>query len=95
MNWFSQLTRLILDFYREDPAELRQLQGLKACRLSRRWGVLRIECRDRQVAETLLAAQNLLKEPIAELRIAHQINILVNGVLISSLVVDPSKISFL
>lgn len=95
MNWFSQLTRLILDFYREDPAEMRQLQGLKACRVSRRWGVLRVECRDRQVAETLLAAQDLLKEPIAQLRIAHQINISVNRVLISSLLVDSSKVTFL
>ncbi len=88
MNWYSQLTRLILDFYRENPAELQTLNGLHACRLSRWWGVLRVNCRDRETAEALAAASELLREPIAQLRLAQQIKILVNGTPFRSLPVS-------
>ncbi|MGG6296769.1 hypothetical protein ACQ4M4_20435 [Leptolyngbya sp. AN02str] len=92
MNWFGQLTRLILDYYREDFVQWQQLQPLRNCRVSRRWGVLRIECRDRLTAENLLSASPLLREPIAQLRLAHQINILVRGGLIASVPVDAPKL---
>lgn len=92
MNWYGQLTRLILDYYREDLPQLRQVQMLRRCKVFRRWGVLRIDCRDRQTADALAAAAAILKEPIAQLRIAHQINILFRGGLIMSLPVDDSRL---
>jgi hypothetical protein len=85
LNWYSQLNRLILDFYREDPDELQQLSGLQTCRLSRWWGVLRVNCRDRDTAESLVAAGAILREPIAQLRLAQQIKIFVNGSLVEAL----------
>lgn len=88
MNWYSQLTRLIMDFYRENPTELKQLAVLYSCKLSRWWGVLRIHCRDRQTAETLISIGALIREPIAQLRLAHQIKILVKGDLVSTLLVQ-------
>ncbi|MBW4656443.1 MAG: hypothetical protein KME20_25870 [Kaiparowitsia implicata GSE-PSE-MK54-09C] len=91
MNWFGQLTKLILDYYREDAAQWQQLQELRRCRVSRRWGTLRIDCRDRPTAEQLAAAGLLLREPVAALRLAHHINILVRGRLIASVPVDGVK----
>ena len=88
MNWYSQLTRLILDFYRENPSELRQLNLLYSCKLSRWWGVLRIHCRDIKSAEALVESGHLLREPIAQLRLAHQIKILVKGDVIATLQVQ-------
>ncbi len=91
MNWFSQLTRLILDFYREDPVQLAQLSKLESCRVSRRGGVLRVDCRDFSTAEAIVTAGALLKEPIAQLRLAHHINITVRGALLASLPIDASN----
>jgi hypothetical protein len=92
MNWYSQLTQLLLDYYREDPTELRQLGALQSCKLSRRWGTLHVNCRDRQVADSLVAAGHLLKEPVAQLRLAQQIRILFKGTLVSALPVNsPSQ----
>ncbi|HHP7243420.1 MAG TPA: hypothetical protein ACFE0H_01905 [Elainellaceae cyanobacterium] len=91
MNWYSQLTRLILDFYREDPLECQQIRALPSCRLSRWWGVLRINCRDRETAESLVAAAAILREPIAQLRLAQRIKILVNGSLFRVLPVNVSN----
>ncbi|MGB3495458.1 MAG: hypothetical protein WBA57_22200 [Elainellaceae cyanobacterium] len=79
MNFYSQLTRLIFDFYREDPAELAQLQGLKTSRLSRWWGVFRINCRDAQTATDIIDAIDLIRHPIDQLRLAHDIRVLVKG----------------
>lgn len=87
MNWYSQLTRLILDFYRENPFELKQLSILYSCKLSRWWGVLRIHCRDHQAAAAVIAAGDLIREPIAQLRLAHHIKILVKGDLVTTLLV--------
>lgn len=93
MNWYSQLARLILDFYREDLTELRQLDSLGSCHISRRWGVLRINCHDQESVRSLAAASNILREPVAQLRLAQQIKILLNGSLIVALPVDPSKLT--
>lgn len=92
MNWFAQLTRLIFDFYREDLPQLEQLQVLRRCRVSRRWGILRIDCRDRQTADAVAASAYLIREPVAQLRLAHQINIMVKGGLLMTVPVDPSKL---
>lgn len=88
MNWYSQLTRLILDFYRENPAELRQLSELQSCRLSRWWGVLRIHCPNHGIAEAIADHANLLCEPIAQLRLAQEVKIIVNGSLVTTLSVQ-------
>ncbi|MEB3356849.1 MAG: hypothetical protein VKK04_08990 [Synechococcales bacterium] len=90
MNWYSQLTRLILDFYRENPTELGQLKALHGCKLTRWWGVLRVHCRDLETAEAIARVANLIQAPVAELRLAQQIKILVNGDLVSALAVQPS-----
>jgi hypothetical protein len=92
MNWYSQLAQLILSFYREDRSQLQQLQSLRACKLSRRWGVLRIRCADRATAQALINAIDLLRTPIAELRLAQQIKIMVNGNLVTTFPVKPSKL---
>lgn len=78
MNLYSQLTQLIFDFYREDPQPLQQLQPLRRCKLSRWWGSFNIRCFDLETANELIAAQSVLLEPIAQLRLAHQIKILLN-----------------
>ena len=91
MNWYSQLTQLILSFYREDLPQLERLSPLYTCKVSRRWGVFRIDCREYQTAERLTAAIDLLREPIAQLRLSHQIKITVRGTVVAVLPVDSPK----
>jgi hypothetical protein len=93
MNWYSQLTQLILDFYREDLTELKQLNALHKCHVSRRWGVLRVNCSTQEAASALAAAGDILREPVAQLRLAQQIKILLNGTLVAALPVNPSKLT--
>ncbi|WP_206756466.1 hypothetical protein [Oculatella sp. FACHB-28] len=93
MNWYSQITQLILDFYREDLTELKQLDALPRCHVSRRWGVLRVNCRTQEAASALYTARNILREPVAQLRLAQQIKILLNGTLVAALPVNPSKLT--
>lgn len=92
MNFYSQLTRLIFDFYREDPAELTRLQGLKSSKLSRWWGVFRINCRDAQTATEIMEAVDLLRQPIEQLRLARDIRILVRGKAIATFPVTVMQI---
>lgn len=92
MNWFFQLNRLILDFYREDPNELRQLQALHHCRISRRWGVLRINCRTLESVNRIVAAASLIKAPIAQLRIAQQIDIYFHRDRVATMPITSSKL---
>ncbi|MBE9041075.1 hypothetical protein IQ235_09820 [Oscillatoriales cyanobacterium LEGE 11467] len=73
----SQLVRLILDFYRENPTELEQLQSLENAQVFRRWGVWYIRVYDLQKAEALLDIRSLLEDPILQLRLARKIKILV------------------
>lgn len=92
MNFYSQLTRLIFDFYREDPAELTRLQGLKTSKISRWWGVFRVNCRDAQTASEIIEAVDLLRQPIAQLRLAHDIRVLVKGKAIATFPVTVVQI---
>lgn len=92
MNWYSQLNQLILSFYREDLTLRQQVEVLRHCKVSRRWGVVRIACQDSQTAEALLKAIDLIQEPIAQLRLAHQIKILVSGNALTTVPVSPSKL---
>lgn len=93
MNWYSQLTHLILSFYREDHSPLQQLQILHACKLSRRWGILQIHCADHATAQALIQAIDLLREPIAELRLAQQIRITVNRYVLTTFPVNSSRLT--
>lgn len=92
MNFYSQLTRLIFDFYREDPAELTRLQGLKTSKISRWWGVFRVNCRDAQTASEIIEAVDLLRQPIAQLRLAQDIRVLVKGKAIATFPVTVVQI---
>lgn len=93
MKSHSQLTRLLLSFYRENLSQLQQLRLLEQCKISRRWGTLRIDCHTPQLAEAMVQVSDLLREPIAQLRLAHHINILVNGSLLTTLPIDSSKLT--
>ncbi len=78
MRRYSQLTRLIWDFYRENQRELQQLHLLGRCKIFRRWGVLHIRCWDRELAESVVRLRGLIEEPVAKLRLAQKISITVD-----------------
>lgn len=88
----QQLTKLILSFYREDPQPLQQLQLLAKCQLFRRWKVFYIRCRNQETADAITKAYPLLREPIAQLRLAKQIAILVGKTPVAVLPVDAHQI---
>ena len=91
MKRSSQLIRLILDFYRENPTELEQLEPLKNSRVFRRWGVWYIRARDRQQAEALLEIRPVLEDPILQLRLARKIKILVGRELFAMFAVGSDE----
>jgi len=78
MRRYSQLTRLIWDFYRENQRELQQLYVLGCCKVFRRWGVLHIRCWDRELAEAVVGLRWLIEEPVAKLHLAQKISISVD-----------------
>ncbi|WAL61925.1 hypothetical protein [Thermocoleostomius sinensis] len=92
MNWYSQLTQLILSFYREDPAQLQRLEFLHRCKVSRRWGVVRIHCRDSETANLAIAASYLLKEPMVQLRLAQEIKVFAKGEVVQTLPIASPKL---
>lgn len=92
MNRISQLAQLILDYYREEPLELRQLKPLPACEVFRRWGVLYIRCHNQETATTLMKACPAIAEPVARLRIAKKIMVLNHNTTVAVFPVDFSKI---
>ncbi|CDM97585.1 MAG: hypothetical protein P5702_19755 [Limnospira sp. PMC 1291.21] len=75
----SQLTRLIWDFYRENEAELQQLRPLGQCKVYRRWGVLHIQCVNKDIAEAVKSSRSLIQEPVVLMRLAHKIKISVKN----------------
>lgn len=93
MKRICQLAQLILDFYREEPKELRQLEALRTCKVFRRWGVLYIRCRNREVAAAVIDAGSLISEPVARLRLAKKITVLTNNTSVAAFPVDFSKIN--
>ncbi|MGQ4650555.1 hypothetical protein [Lyngbya aestuarii] len=93
MNRDSQLARLILNFYREEPQQLQQLELLRTCKVFRRWGVLYIRCHNRETAAALAGACQTIAEPIARLRLAKKITILTKNNLLTTFAIDFSKIS--
>ncbi|MEY3769040.1 MAG: hypothetical protein RLZZ11_2110 [Cyanobacteriota bacterium] len=50
----------VYSFYREDPELLRGLDPLWACRVSRGWSGLRIECRDQAHRAVVCGVINLV-----------------------------------
>lgn len=92
MKRICQLAQLILDFYREEPKELRQLDALRICQVFRRWGVLYIRCPNPQAVATIVDAGLAIAEPVARLRLAKKITVLNNNSSIVTLPVDFSKI---
>ncbi|MEP0913226.1 hypothetical protein [Leptolyngbya sp. GB1-A1] len=93
MNLYAQLTQLIFSFYRENPYQLEEIRCLQSCKLSRRWGVLKIICPTFEVAEALVLGINTLKEPIAQLRLAQQIEISVNRAVVQHFTVPSSRLT--
>jgi len=93
MNRISQLAHLILDFYREEPRELRQLAPLKTCKVFRRWGVLYVRCQTQQTAAAMADACQAIAEPVARLRLAKKIVILTNHTSVAEFYLDFKKIN--
>ena len=93
MNHICQLAQLILDFYREEPQQLRQLKPLRNCKVFRRWGVLYIRCDNQETAAALMNAGLAIAEPVARLRLAKKITILTNNTSVAVFPVDFSKIN--
>lgn len=92
MNRICQLAQLILDFYRENPQQLQQLEALRTCKVFRRWSVLYIRCNNQAGAAALMNVGLLLAEPVARLRLAKKIIILSNNTSVAVFPVDFSKI---
>lgn len=92
MNRICQLAQLILDFYREEPKQLRQLAPLRSCKVFRRWSVLYIRCQTQETAAVLMDASLAIIEPVARLRLAKKIIILNNNTSVAVFPVDLSKI---
>jgi hypothetical protein len=69
----------VLSFYREDPDQLRRLDPLRACRVSRGWMGLRIECRDPVHRAVVCGVIELLRPPLAALALAREIRLLAPG----------------
>lgn len=93
MNRICQLAQLILDFYREEPQQLRQLAPLRTCKVFRRWGVLYIRCYTQETAAALVDVGLVIIEPVARLRLSKKIIILNNNTSVAMLPVDLSKIN--
>ena len=75
----DRLLRMVLSFYREDPAELARLEPLLDCRLSRGWSALRIDCCDRQQLEVVNGLIHLLRDPLDALQLVRQIRLTAPG----------------
>lgn len=93
MNRISQLAHLILDYYREEPQQLKQLQPLNSCKVFRRWGILYIRCNNQATATAVMEAGIAIAEPVARLRLAKKISILTNNASVAMFPVDFKKIS--
>ncbi|MGB7442393.1 MAG: hypothetical protein WA919_15120 [Coleofasciculaceae cyanobacterium] len=93
MKCNSQLARLILSFYREEPEQLKLLEPLRACQVFRRWGVLYIRCKNRETAAALAKACQAIAEPVARLRLAKKITVLTQNTSVKMFPIDLSKIN--
>jgi hypothetical protein len=69
----------VLSFYREDPGLLRRLDPLTACRVSRGWACLRVECRDHVHRTVVCGVVELLRPPLEALGLVREIRLLAPG----------------
>jgi len=77
----DRLQRLVLSFYREDPSLEARLEPLRDCRMSRSWGVIRVECIDAHHLEEISGLLELLRRPLAAMGLGRQIVLRVPGCL--------------
>ncbi len=91
MKKASQLTLLIWDFWREDRRELRKLIPLANCKVSRWWGVLHIKCSDKETARSIMAAEQLIEQPLIQLRLANKVKIWIDNNLVAVFSVNSAK----
>ncbi len=89
----SQLTKVILDFYREETKQLQKLQPLLGCQVFRRWGTLYIRCSSQDAVMALLDECLAIAEPVAQLRLARKINLLHHNISVTSFLVQPRQLS--
>ena len=75
----DRLSLALFSFYREEPELARRLDPLLACRLSRGWGTLRIECRDCAHRQLISALVELIRPPLAALGLVREIRLLAPG----------------
>lgn len=75
----DRLQRLVFSFYREDLNICAELEPLLDCRLSRSWGIIRVECVDEEHLEEVSALLCHLRRPLAALGIGRQIVLKVPG----------------
>jgi hypothetical protein len=75
----DRVSLAIWSFYREDPELARRLDPLLACRLSRSWSCLRIDCRDPAHREVVAALIPLLRPPLQALQLAREIRLMAPG----------------
>lgn len=76
----ERLLKVVLSFYREEPRALDRLEPLLACRLSRGWTALRIDCCDRMHLEQVNDLIDLLRAPLDALQLVRQIRLMAPGV---------------
>lgn len=93
MRRICQLAQLILDYYRENPKELRQLEPLRMCKVFRRWGVLYIRCPNAETVNAIVDAGLAIAEPVARLRLAKKITVLNHNTSVVTFPVDFKKIN--
>jgi hypothetical protein len=79
MKKLPQLTHLIFNYYRENPEELKALQPLTLCKLSRRWGTFIITCPNPDVLAAISDAQDILRQPLMQLRLAKKVRLGINN----------------
>ena len=75
----ERVLQAVLSFYREDPELLRRLDPLWACRVTRGWSGLRIECRDGAHRAVVCRVIDLLRPPLEALALVREIRLLAPG----------------
>ena len=75
----DRVSLAIWSFYREDPDLARRLDPLLACRLTRGWGCLRIDCRDAAHRAVVTGLIPLLRPPLQALQLVREIRVQAPG----------------
>jgi hypothetical protein len=79
MKKLQQLTHLIFNYYRENPEELKALQPLLLCKLSRRWGTFVVACPNPDLFMAVSGVQDILSEPLMQLRLAKKVRLSIDN----------------